>query len=63
MDITKDEFADKDGHTLRTLWRDILKTQSSLLLNVDSATKIELQNSPHYVNRGNILCAGTGEPW
>lgn len=58
--ITKDEvFADGDTPCVR--YGEIYSKYNQAFTECYSATKIELQNSPHYFNRGDILCAGTGE--
>lgn len=58
--ITKDEvFADGDTPCVR--YGEIYSKYSQAFTECVSATKIELQKSPHFINRGDILCAGTGE--
>ncbi len=58
--ITKDEVY-ADGNTPCVRYGEIYTKYNNSFAKCVSATKIEIQESPHYFEKGNILCAGTGE--
>ena len=58
--ITKDEVF-PDGNTPCVRYGEIYTKYNNSFAKCVSATKIEIQESPHYFEKGNILCAGTGE--
>lgn len=58
--ITKDEVF-PDGNTPCVRYGEIYTKYNNSFAKCVSATKIEIQKSPHYFEKGNILCAGTGE--
>ena len=58
--ITKEEvFADGDTPCVR--YGEIYTKYNHSFNYCVSATNIAIQKSPHYINHGDILCAGTGE--
>ena len=58
--ITKDEVF-PSGNTPCVRYGEIYTKYNNSFAKCVSATKIEIQESPHYFEKGNILCAGTGE--
>lgn len=58
--ITKDEVS-QEGNTPCVRYGEIYSKYNNAFSNCLSATNIEIQQSVHYFEHGDILCAGTGE--